>query len=240
MSIVTYDENFNADELQSDKPEIISFQTIRRAIGWLAILLPFVLILGSSLCGNCCVIQPSVSHYYYTNMHDIFVGAFCAMSLFMFSYKGYTKTDSWAANLAGLFGLGNALIPCNPICNTYGSCYYCQTNFISFISFSHHDAVHYTFAGLFLGTFAYMSLFLFTKSEHDKSHQTKQKRKRNVVYKVCGIIIIFCIVSIFAYKKLFHPSVTSIVTFWLETLATVAFGISWLTKGEALLGDHNK
>ena len=82
-----------------------------------------------------------------------------------------------------------------------------------------------------------MSLFLFTKS---KGPVTTKKKQRNRVYRVCGIVILIAIAgipilgidSIWEQIKFLKP------TFVLETIALVAFGISWLTKGEAILGDN--
>ena len=50
-----------------------------------------------------------------------------------------------------------------------------------------------------------------------------------------------CIVLI-AISFLLRNSVLAFLTpfqpvFWLEAIAVLAFGISWLTKGEAILGD---
>ena len=68
---------------------------------------------------------------------------------------------------------------------------------------------------------------------------TAMKKQRNRVYKICGIVILVSVAGIpiaglngiFEYIKFLKP------TFVLETIALVAFGISWLTKGEAILGD---
>ena len=40
-----------------------------------------------------------------------------------------------------------------------------------------------------------------------------------------------------AVSSFMDISKTNQITFWFETLALLAFGISWLTKGEALFGD---
>jgi hypothetical protein len=69
---------------------------------------------------------------------------------------------------------------------------------------------------------------------------TDMKKQRNRVYKICGIVIlvsvagipIFGLDGIWEHVKAYKP------TFVLETFALVAFGISWLTKGEAILGDN--
>jgi hypothetical protein len=69
---------------------------------------------------------------------------------------------------------------------------------------------------------------------------TPRKLVRNVVYRVCGWVIAACLVlavliDLFvgdAVKAEYRP------LFWLETVAVLAFGVSWLVKGEALLGDQ--
>jgi hypothetical protein len=65
------------------------------------------------------------------------------------------------------------------------------------------------------------------------------KRIRNGVYLACGIIILVCIMLIAASNLL--PLDASILavhpTFWLESLAILAFGVSWFVKGEAILKD---
>jgi hypothetical protein len=92
-------------------PALISFMTLRKAVGSLGIALPFVVWGGSFLFGNCDGIKPTISDYYYTNMREIFVGILCAISLFLFTYKGYSKLDNWSANVAAIFALGIALFP---------------------------------------------------------------------------------------------------------------------------------
>jgi uncharacterized protein DUF998 len=216
-------------------PEVISYQTIRRAIGWLGILLPFGLVLGSFILGQCSVIQPSISHYYYTNMREVFVGTLCAVSLFLFSYKGFSLMDSMSANIAGLFALGVALFPTDIICENDGY-HACQNYIVSLTNIPFHATIHFTCAACFFVTLALMSIFLFTKSNQIKEKQTAQKRKRNIVYVVCGVIMILSIVILGIYF-IENGNKDSRIVFSLETLSLLAFGISWLTKGEALFGD---
>ena len=216
---------------RSATPEVISFQTIRRAVGWLGISLPIVL-LGAYLIGSCDELQPSISHFYYTNMREVFVGTLCAVSLFLFTYKGHSKLDSHAANLAGLCSLGVALFPTNILVN-----FPCQKNVTPLIDITFHAAIHFTCAALFFLTLAYMSIALFTKSNLPEQERTLQKRKRNVVYKVCGWIMVGCIAWIGIYSSFIQGQPETQTVFWFETIALISFGISWLTKGEALFGD---
>ena len=67
-------------------PEIISYYTMRRAIGILGITFPLILLAGSSLFGECREVQLSISAYYHTNMRNTFVGFNCAVALFLFAY----------------------------------------------------------------------------------------------------------------------------------------------------------
>lgn len=216
---------------RSSTPEVISFQTIRRTVGWLGISLPIVLF-GDHIIGSCNELQPSISHFYYTNMREIFVGTLCAVSLFLFTYKGHSKLDSYTANLAGLFSLGVALFPTHFIIN-----FPCQQNVTPFIDISFHATIHFTCAALFFLTLAYMSIALFTKSNLPEQDRTRQKRKRNVVYKVCGWIMVGCIAWIGIYSFFIQGKTETQTVFWFETIALISFGTSWLTKGEALFGD---
>jgi cytochrome bd-type quinol oxidase subunit 2 len=220
---------------RTDTPELMSYIDIRRTIGWLGILLPFVLLPGAMALGSSDGPQPSISHYYYTNMREIFVGTLCAVSLFLFTYRGYSRMDNIASNLAGLFGLGVALFPTDLISGYPGqAALTCLTP-----DFEQHATVHFICAGLFFLTLALMSLFLFTRSRYTRERQTPQKRRRNVVYVVCGLVMIACIAWLAIYLNTHEDDQTPTV-FVLETVSLLAFGLSWLTKGEALYPDNRE
>jgi hypothetical protein len=61
-----------------------------------------------------------------------------------------------------------------------------------------------------------------------------------MVYRVCGYAILACIFIIFVIELL--PNKTSLEkftpVFWLEAVASVSFGVSWLIKGETILKDQ--
>jgi hypothetical protein len=204
---------------------VFSYLTLRKAIGWLGTLFPFVLALGALLIFGT-GLQDSVSLYYYTGMGDVFVGTLFAIGFFLLSYKGYERKDDIAGDLACLFAVGVALFPTAPENSTSNQ---------TLIGY-----VHFAFAALFFLTLIYFSLFLFTKSDPNQP-STRKKRQRNAVYWLCGIIMLLCIGLIAAYHVLPAQTVAPYVpyqpVFWLEALAVVAFGFSWLTKGEAILGD---
>lgn len=77
----------------------------------------------------------------------------------------------------------------------------------------------------FFGLLAYNSLFLFTLSS---GNMTEKKKKRNIIYRVCGIGMTVALAAIVP---------VSILNIWggiwfIEAIALAFFGISWLTKSE--------
>jgi succinate dehydrogenase/fumarate reductase cytochrome b subunit len=214
-----------------NQPLVISYLALRRAVGILGIALPVALTIGVFILDKCSYIQDSISDYYYTTMGNLLVGILCAIGLFLFSYKGYERKDKIASKLACLFAIGIAFCP------TYGPDPSSICNILHRNSSSLVSTMHDIFATLFFLTLAYFSLFQFTKTS---GHMTKQKKKRNKVYKACGYIILTCIVLLFIYFRV--PGLRSALKdykpiFLLETIALWAFGFSWLTKGEFILKD---
>ena len=64
--------------------EIIDVMLLRQAIGVLGVALPFLLWFGGLAARV--ALQPSISRYYHTQMHDVFVGVLCAIGLGLFDY----------------------------------------------------------------------------------------------------------------------------------------------------------
>lgn len=218
----------------NEREMVISFMIIRRAVGILGVFLPPVLATGIRLFGSSHWIEPSISNYAYTIMGNVLVGVLCAFSLFLFTYRGYDKWDNRWSSLAALFALGVAFFPMN-ISKTISDAdifIRCDNNW--------RDHTHYASAGLFFLTLAVISYFRFTKSRHAaKKDMTPQKRTRNVIYRVCAIVMFASIVVIGCFKFFGLAKYVPLnnPTFWLETVALYAFALSWLTKGEVILSD---
>lgn len=205
-----------------DNSLVISYLTLRKTIGILGLLLPFTTSLGALLFFHN-GLQDSISAYYYTGMAAVFVGTLWAIGFFLFSYRGYARRDDIAGNLACVFALGVSLFPT--------ACRGCGNSLPSYL--------HAIFASLFFLTLSYFSLFLFTQTDPSKA-PSRQKLQRNQVYKLCGYIMLACIALVPPLK--FVPSLAASAApynpvYWLEAIAIVAFGISWLTKGEGILAD---
>ena len=195
-----------------------SYLALRRAVGWIGILLPFVLMLGAFLFFKEEIVRRNISLYYHSGMRDVFVGAICALALFMFFYKGYDKWDNLAGNLAGFFAVGIALFPT-----------------VKEGPYDWSAIVHFICAIFFFLILVGFSLFLFTRKG---PKPTKRKLARNTIYIICGSVMITCLIAMmifFCFFETAHPQ--SDFIFWAETVALVAFGVSWLTKGGTFYPD---
>lgn len=198
--------------------QVHSYLSLRKAVGWIGMLLPFVLVLGNIILYGNREVLTNMSVYYHTGMRDVFVGAICAIALFLFFYKGYDRWDNITADLAGFFALGVAFFPT------------VEDGPWDWIAW-----VHFTSAACFLVILALISIFLFTRGDN---HPTMMKKKRNIVYRVCGIVMLAALASIEIFF-LFFDGINSVSKFVLiaETITLMAFGISWLTKGGTLYPD---
>ncbi len=223
-------------------PEIISYYTMRRGIGVLGISLPLILIAGTFLFGNCREVQYSISTYYHTNMRDIFVGFNCAVAFFLFAYRGHDWRDNLAGYLGCLFVLGVAFLPCT-ISNPAGNCLIPSPTHNPLLGKLHNLSALMYFIVLIV-----YSLFLFPKTHMDmvtgeKAFMGRQKKKRNMVYYICGGAMTVSLFLTLAYMW-FLPDVRPTLqelnpVMWLESITLFAFGISWMTKGQLFFKDEN-
>ena len=214
------------NKLGNETSFVFSYLELRKAIGFLGFALPFVLSIGALILFKT-GLQNSLSSYYHTGMRDVFVGTLCVIGFFLLSYKGYERSDDIAGNLGCAFAIGVALFPTTLDVAAGGG-----ARIIGYL--------HLAFAALFFSTLIYFSLFLFTKTDPNKS-PSRRKLYRNKVYLACGITMGICILLVAVYYFL-PDTIASILegykhVYWMETLAILAFGISWLTKGQAIFKD---
>ncbi len=220
----------------SRNPAVLSYYSMRRAVGLIALTLPFALASGdilSSLLGPAHalphpLLERSISDYYYTSMRDYLVGSLCAIAAFLACSRGYDLHDEIIGYLAGLFTFGVAFFP----------------------SFDPHSAryspldirfgfIHTAFAALMFLVLAYSCIFLFRRSAPDRL-LTRRKRHRNRVYGICGLVIVVGLVLMVWLTlgaSLDHRP-PSPALFWCESFALAAFGVAWLTKGKGILRDQ--
>jgi len=252
-SLKEHVDNLAAELTEPSGDGVIHLQTLRKAIGFVALGLPITLAFGEVLRGiyihkrgdvSDTIIEGSMSAYYHTGMREIFVGSLCAIAIFLICYKGYEKRDDIAANFAGFSLLIVAMFPTTERLkdDVYGRLPDSVTLFSEYNSPDPElvGKIHFAAATVFFLTLAGMSLFLFTLSI--RVNPTPRKWARNKVYVACGLTILGCIIAIALSKLLFSErwNQQTSAMFWLEAVAVMAFGISWLTKAQVILPDRQE
>ena len=203
---------------------MINTTRLRCTIGWLGMLLPWLVLILSYAYGYGFPDSISATYYIPTCITPFMI-ILGSAGLLLFSYKGYDKQDDIVCTIAGAFALGICLFSCGTsgliarwteISNLTHVGTFQITPIVS-------GVLHNICAISFFALLAYNSLFLFTKSG---AYMTMSKRKRNVIFRVCGIGMTVSFIAIVP---------VSIFEWWggvwiIETIALAFFGISWLTK----------
>ena len=203
----------------------VSYLTVRRAIGVIAILHPAILYLGGYLVFGI-GLQNSMSDYYHTPMRDVFVGIDVCIGVFLLCYRGYGLHDRIVSMLAGGCAILVALFP------TAGDGVLSEAQ-------QQANVVHSVSALIFLASLAYFCLVLFVRSDSSGALSSR-KRLRNRIYRTCGFGILAVLLGVLLYGVV--PSLNSRFSgtpfiFYLELVAFVSFGVSWLVKGRAIFSD---
>jgi hypothetical protein len=189
---------------------MINVKRLRCFIGWLAILLPWIVAL------LLWQFPPSISSTYYTfQSGPVFMIILGSASILLMYYDGYDKTDDILNTITGILGLCICLFSCGT------SAYEKVGTFQIPVAVS--AWIHNISAVLFFALLSYISFFQFTKSSGE---MTKRKKIRNIIFRVCGVGMLA------SFLILVLPSFY--IQVWLtEAIALLFFGISWLTKSQA-------
>jgi hypothetical protein len=214
---------------------IVSYMFLRITVGWIGSLLPVVLLIGGTIIFR--TPRPdSMSGYYYTHMRNIFVGALCALGVFLAAYDPDDDVDRRITNVAGLCMIGVAFCPTKPpVCAAAApSCPAPQVRSLSTSQQVIGD-LHLFFAAVTFIALALMAL-RFAKAEGSQyGHGAKSRREKrcDAIYRTCGITILSCVV-LAGSSNLLPASVKTgwPLLFIFEALAVFAFGWSWFVTGQ--------
>lgn len=205
---------------------MINTTRLRCTIGWLGMLLPWIVLIMSSIAGYGFPDSISATYYLPTCITPFMI-ILGSAGLLLLSYKGYDRQDDIICTIAGLFALGVCLFSCKTEdLMTRWAELTVLTNVGTFqLTPNISGALHNICAFGFFGLLAYNSLFLFTKSGEEI---TENKKRRNIIFRVCGIGMIVSFLAIIPID---------IFDWWggvwiVETIALAFFGISWLTKAD--------
>jgi hypothetical protein len=243
-----------------------NYMTLRKAVGWIGVCLPFAIYLGNWVIFSHHVfgclapvsdkLPDSLSGYYYTHMRDAFVGGMLAAGVFLLFYQGHDWVERWATNLAGLFAIGIAWFPTAPPTATTNA--FLQTNSCGpvtplVLQPSPHGfaigVVHVVcLCGLMLMIAVMAWRFTRVHSTDEMNAMTKEdkeiestprlKRRNNIIYRGC--VVAMAVAGVFAVvQQVAFSAPIKRDAPWLlyaEALAFLAFGTAWFVQGRALQG----
>ena len=154
---------------------------IRNITGFLGMILPWVSLFGAYMVSKSVGVPSdfwenlSISATYYIT--PALTGILTTAAVVLMCYDGYELKDDIVTTLSGVCGLLIVLFPCNCAISPERVGLFQLPANVSHI-------IHCVSAVLFFLLLAYNSMFLFTIGEGE---QTKQKKIRNIIYRVCAV-----------------------------------------------------
>jgi len=240
-----------------DESQILKRMTF--LVGLVALCLPIILAIGAgwnTQDGTC--FRTSISHFYYAPfLGPVFVGSLVFIGGFLIAYTGeHPVEDKWSS-VAGIGACFVALFPTvGSGCETskvmvarilveysQGSGAGVGPEIIAlpggdyFELFEKAPALHVIAAAIVFSYLAIYCLIVMKRVIPDR-HQIESvmipsKRRRNILYSLCGITILTCIAILgaesFSILRIEHWDDFKL-TFVFETIALWAFGIAWFAK----------
>lgn len=194
-----------------------TIKRLRLGVGLVGIWLPFVVTIGYSVNVGRFTLPSSISGVYYTSMRDVLVGSLCAIGVFLIFYRTSRAADI-LGTIAGVAAVGVALFPTRPD----------ASDLLMAATESPRYVAHTVAAAVLFLSMAAFCFFLFPRTSGTA---------RKTIYYVSGGAIVagFILALLGSYllpndmEQTIHP------LFWGETVAILAFGVSWFAKSNALV-----
>jgi hypothetical protein len=190
-----------------------TYFNLRIGMAVIAFAFPILLALGAKLLRNVSL-QDSMSAYYHAGngaLRDVFVGVLVATGAFLYLYKGFSRAENYALNLAGIFAVGVAVFPmqwqCEPACDPL--------------------SLHGTAAVFFFVSIAYVCLFRASDTLALLTDAKKIARYK-MTYRTLGALLVASPLAAFIVSGVLQRS--SALVFFIEAFAVWAFAAYWLSK----------
>jgi hypothetical protein len=205
---------------EDDDPDFRkSFLKTRLVVGVIGVLMPPVIVFGNMLIFGQSGFEPSLSDYYFTGMRNWFVGSLWAIGAGLLVYLAARRNawDSWFSFVAGLLAIAVALLPTN------------APNTATTVS----STLHVVCAGTL---FALLGVICFRFGSRDgrRSDRSPQWRRNwQFVHRACAFIVWVAVLVSVAFATL--GAARGHVVLVGETVAVLAFGVSWFLKGSEII-----
>jgi hypothetical protein len=190
---------------------VISHVLLRKLVGLIGILLPFVLMIGG-WASSSASFPESISGYYYTDMRNFLVAGLCALGVLLIAFRGYGSADSLFTGIAGFCVILVALCPTKPPLGL-GRHFTSQQDVVG--------DLHVVFAAA-----AFIALGL-TALRFAGKHQSNAAIHQACAGMIFSCVLVACLWSLL--PGLAHSSMPPL--FAIEVIAMCASGVSWFISG---------
>ena len=201
-----------------------SYFFLRRGLAFLALAFPVALF---ALAG----FQDSLSAYYHCSREgctgagagaarNVLVGVLSAAGTFLIFYRGYSRREDWALNLAGIAAAGVAFFPAD-----FGRAAGEGRSVIG--------KLHFTSGLIFFLAIAFVCIFC----SGDTLKLLKDAAKRlwfKRIYSVLGAAMVVVPVTVFALHYLLDRSGENYAVYGVEVAGLVVFSAFWLIKSKEI------
>jgi hypothetical protein len=190
----------------------ITYRALRYGLGYGALLFPALLYVGGRLRGI--DLQPSISDYYHTSMRDVFVSAVSAAGAGLLWYRGFSKSENHALNVAGILAILVVLIP-TPLDGRF--------------------SIHGTCAILLFLALAYVAWFTSERTlsliEDSRTADRYRRRYKSIAIAMVALpLLAAATISIWP-----EPGErTKPLSFAAELAVSATFGVFWLVKSHEI------
>jgi hypothetical protein len=216
-----------------------SYLVIRAVVGVIGIVLPIVFIIGETLFLRAGVhVRGSISAYYHTSMHDIFVGGLTVIGFMLLTYMAGRKKrpDWWLSTVAGIAVLGVTYFPTYrpgltqgvPRCGAVPEPIGCSP-IQQHLGETLVATIHYSCAAVFIISLAGISFYFACRAQAKGSLLVAR------IHRICAFVILGAIGWIVVGGVL-HADLGPLTPLYLGEIASVwAFAVSWLAAARDLL-----
>ncbi|MGQ0610889.1 MAG: hypothetical protein ACT4N9_07280 [Paracoccaceae bacterium] len=233
-----------SDDAKTMNRLVISYRLLQRLLGLLGLALPLALMAFSLWTRR--PPEPSISHFYYTQMGGFLVGTLSAVGVFLLCYNGYPDervnpgplrrlwADRTISLLAGIGAIGVAMFPVKTpnlsppmvILDPASR----QTTPVYFGFMNAGENLHYLSAVLFFVCITILVLFFFPRGE-------QRLTWRKITYYLCGVTMLGTLAVMFVTLRLAGDEADrGSLLFVYESIAILAFALAWLAKGKTDVG----
>lgn len=200
-----------------------TYRTLRLSLAVLAIFFPIVLALGAYLNAGLPLAGSISEYYHYFDvikqeygkgvMRDVLVGMLFAQAALLFVYKGFTRLEDYALNIAAVMAVGLAVAPMRwPAPSAIDP-------------FTPHGV----FATVFFVSIAYVCIW---RSKDTLYLIADEKLRKNYarMYKLLGAAMI--VLPLIIWGLFYYLPLKKSVIFFIETASIYTFATYWLIKSK--------